>query len=67
MEKENTNPFFHCYSFKLCYFLKSQGFSYVSKDKNNKNNLTFYNFVKSEDLNIAIGKWNNLKDKSKEA
>lgn len=65
MEKEQRNSFFHCYSFNLYHFLKSQGFSYVKKLKNKTNNLTYFTFVKSEDLNLAINKWNELKEKSK--
>ena len=65
MEKENENPFFHCYSFKLRHFLQSQGFRYAQKMKNPKNNLTYFTFEKSNELNYAIEKWNNLKEKSK--
>lgn len=65
MEKDIKNPFFHCYSFKLCHFLQSQGFRYVYKGRNNKNNLTYFAFYKSANLNNAIIDWNNLKEKSK--
>lgn len=65
MEKEQKNSFFHCYSFNLYHFLKSQGFNYIKKSKNKKNNLTYFTFGKSEELNKAIAKWNELKEKSK--
>lgn len=65
MEKEYKNPFFHCYSFNLYHFLKSQGFRYVKKSKNSNNKLTYYTFEKSIELNEAISKWNELKEKSK--
>ena len=65
MEKENENSFFHCYSFNLYHFLKSQGLNYVEKSKNITNNLTYFTFKKSEVLNAAIKKWNELKEKSK--
>lgn len=65
MEKYNENPFFHCYSFKLCHFLQSQGFRYLKKCKNRNNNLTYFVFVKSIELNDAICEWRSLKEKSK--
>lgn len=65
MEKEQKNSFFHCYSFNLYHFLKSQGFNYVRKYKNRTNNLTYFTFEKSEELNKAINTWNELKEKSK--
>lgn len=65
MEKDMKNPFFHCYSFRLCHFLQSQGFRYIKKCKNKNNRLTFFTFNKSKELNIAIDDWNNLKRKSK--
>ncbi len=65
MEKEHENSFFHCYSFNLYHFLKSQGFKYIKKLKNQTNNLTYFTFEKSDELNFAIKKWNELKEKSK--
>ena len=66
MEKEKEESIFHCYSFNLRHFLQSQGFSFVKKRKNIRNNLTYYEFEKSEALDTAIKKWNELKEKSKE-
>ena len=66
MEKEKEESIFHCYSFNLRHFLQSQGFSFLKKRKNIRNNLTYYEFEKSEALDIAIKKWNELKEKSKE-
>ena len=65
MEKEQKNSFFHCYSFNLYHFLKSQGFYYIKKSKNKRNNLTYFTFKKSDRLNRAITVWNELKEKSK--
>lgn len=63
---ENThNPIFHCYSFRLCHFLQSQGFRYISKGLNPNNNLTYFSFLKSKKLNESIQTWNSLKEKSK--
>ena len=66
MEKEKEESIFHCYSFNLRHFLQSQGFSFIKKRKNIRNNLTYYEFEKSEALDTAIKKWNELKEKSKE-
>ena len=63
--ENNHNSIFHCYSFKLCHFLQSQGFRYISKGVNPNNNLKYFKFEKSERLNKAIKTWNSLKDKSK--
>ena len=65
MEKERKNSFFHCYFFNLYHFLKSQGFNYIKKSKNKTNNLTYFTFEKSEELNKTINTWNELKEKSK--
>lgn len=65
MEKEHEISFFHCYSFRLYHFLKSQGFHYTKKSKNKSNHLTYFTFAKSDELNLAIKKWNGLKEKSK--
>ena len=66
MEKDKEESIFHCYSFNLRHFLQSQGFSFIKKRKNIRNNLTYYEFEKSEALATAIKKWNELKEKSKE-
>lgn len=65
MEKDNEKSIFHCYSYRLCHFLQSQGFYYIKKCKNKNNNLTYFTFEKSEYLNQAIREWNCLKEKSK--
>ena len=54
---------FYCYSFKLAYFIKSQGIDYLYKNKNKLNQLTYYAFQKSDALNNAIELWNKLKSK----
>ena len=56
MEKEKEESIFHCYSFNLRHFLQSQGFSFLKKRKNIRNNLTYYEFEKSEALDTAIKK-----------
>lgn len=65
MENNIKKNIFHCYSFRLCHFLQSQGFRYIEKRKNKNNNLTYFTFQKSKELNITIKKWNDLKEKSK--
>ena len=66
MEKDKEESIFHCYSFNLRHFLQSQGFNFIKKRKNIRNNLTSYEYEKSEALDTAIKKWNELKEKSKE-
>lgn len=55
------NKLFYCYSFRLAYFIKSQGIDYEFKGKNKNNGLTYYAFGKSNLLDNAIQKWNRLK------
>ncbi|MFR7443024.1 MAG: DUF5659 domain-containing protein [Sellimonas intestinalis] len=52
-----------CYSFKLAYFIKSQGLDYLNKGRNRNNNLTYYVFQKSDRLDEIIQQWNKLKSK----
>ena len=56
------NNLFYCYSFKLAYFIKSQGMSYINKGKNRNNGLTYYVFNKSKELDEIIILWNKLKE-----
>ena len=55
------NNIFYCYSFRLAYFIKSQGINYEYKEKNKNNGLTYFAFLKSEYLDSVIQKWNKLK------
>lgn len=57
------NNIFYCYSFRLAYFIKSQGTDYLFKGKNRRNNLTYYAFQKSQNLDQIIMLWNELKSK----
>lgn len=59
---KNQDKFF-CYSFKLAYFIKSQGLNYLNKGRNRNNNLTYYVFQKSDRLDEIIQQWNKLKSK----
>lgn len=54
---------FYCYSFKLAYFIKSQGVSYLFKGRNKNNNLTYYAFQKSDRIDHIIKLWERLKSK----
>lgn len=58
-----NNELFYCYSFKLAYFIKSQGINYLNKGKNSNNNLSYFVFKKSKELDEIICKWNKLKSK----
>lgn len=59
---QNKN-IFYCYSFKLAYFIKSQGIDYLYKGRNKNNYLTYYAFQKSSNLDKVIDLWNKLKSK----
>ena len=59
---QNKN-IFYCYSFKLAYFIKSQGIDYLYKGINKNNCLTYYAFQKSNNLDKVIDLWNKLKSK----
>ena len=61
MTENARNNFFYCYSHKLAYFIKSQGIDYVKKKKKKKNNLTYFTFKKSKELDEIICTWNSLK------
>lgn len=52
---------FYCYSFRLAYFIKSQGIDYEFKGKNKNNGLTYFAFLKSDLLDNIIQQWNRLK------
>lgn len=56
------NKYFYCYSYNLAYFIKSCGIRYVNKGRNRNNNLLYYKFLKSKELDEAIIKWNILKN-----
>ena len=56
------NKLFYCYSFKLAYFIKSQGMNYINKGRNRNNGLTYYVFKKSKELDEIIELWNKLKE-----
>lgn len=60
------HDYFYCYSYRLMYFIKSNGIDYVKYGFNKKNGLKFYLFQRGKSLDIALQEWNNLKDKSKE-
>lgn len=61
MRKEKQNDLFFCYSHKLAYFIKSQGVNYINKGVNKNNNLSYFVFKKSNELDEIIKKWNKLK------
>lgn len=61
-EIKQYNLFF-CYSHKLAYFIKSQGIGYINKGVNKNNQLSYFVFKKSDQLDEIIKKWNELKFK----
>ena len=56
---------FYCYSPRLKDFLKSLGFVYGTPGTNKNTNAKYYPFEKSEALDFAIEKWNELNGKGK--
>lgn len=56
------NNIFYCYSCKLKDFLKSQGFRFITKGLHPKSGRPFFMFEKSNELDLAINKWNELKN-----
>lgn len=59
-DKQNSG-LFYCYSHRLAYFIKSQGINYINKGTNRNNNLSYFVFKKSNELDKSIQKWNDLK------
>ena len=55
--------YFYCYSYKLMYFIKSNGIDYIRYGFNRNNNLKYYLFAKTDRLNQVLCDWNNLKEK----
>lgn len=58
------NNLFYCYSCKMKDFIKSQGIRFITKAIHPRTNRVFFVFEKSEALNLAIQKWNEVKVKS---
>lgn len=61
MAENRQNNLFFCYSHKLAYFIKSQGINYINKGVNKNNQLSYFVFKKSNELDEIIKKWNELK------
>lgn len=61
MECTVNKPYFYCYSYKLAFFIKSQGISYLLKGNNKNSKCKYYMFAKSNELDDAIKLWNELK------
>jgi hypothetical protein len=55
------NKYFYCYSVRLKDFLKSQGLSYITKAINTHSGKPYFMFEKSDFLDGAIKKWNEVK------
>jgi hypothetical protein len=61
MANKLENKYFYCYSLQLQYFLKSQGFNYITKALNPNSKCPYFMFEKSKELDLAIEKWNKVK------
>jgi Domain of unknown function (DUF5659) len=55
------NKYFYCYSVRLKDFLKSKGFNYITKALNPNSKKPYFLFEKSEELDKAIIRWNEVK------
>lgn len=58
--------YFYCYSYRLMYYLKSQGIRYIRYGFNKKNHLKYFVFPKDEQLNRSLRQWDEQKSKVKE-
>lgn len=48
---------YNCYSLKLFHFLKGKGFYYISKGLNDKTQLNYWVFEKTDDFKKALDEW----------
>lgn len=55
------HPYFYCYSYRLAFFIKSQGVCYIDKGTNLNSKSKYYKFQKSERLDGIIRIWNQIK------
>ena len=55
--------YFYCYSYRLMYFIKSNGINYVKYGFNKNNNLKYFMFERNDKLNNVLDEWNNIKFK----
>lgn len=55
------NGNYYCYSKKLYHFLSFLGFRYTSSSINSNSGVRYWVYEKSEKLDSAIEKYNNIK------
>lgn len=59
----NTQNLFYCYSNRLYQYLKLFGFEIQTSGKNLESGNQYWSFERSEDLDFALKKWNELKNR----
>lgn len=57
--------YFYCYSYRLMYFIKSNGVCYVRYGFNKNNGLKYFMFQRCKRLDCILDQWNELKAKEK--
>lgn len=55
--------YFYCYSYRLMYFIKSNGINYLKYGFNKNNNLKYFLFERNDKLNSILDEWNSAKFK----
>lgn len=58
--------YFYCYSYRLMYFVKSQGINYIKYGFNKNNGLKYFVFERNSELGHVLSLWNEQKRKIKE-
>lgn len=58
--------YFFCYSYRLMYYIKSQGLRYIRYGFNTNNGLKYYVFERNEELDVVLKKWDKQKHNLKE-
>jgi hypothetical protein len=57
------NDIFYCYSKRMSLFLRSMKEEYIAVGENQKTNVKYWTFYKSERLDSLIELWNTIKNK----
>ena len=57
------NDIFYCYSKRMKYFLQAMKEEYIAVRVNQKTNVRYWTFKKSERLDYLISLWNEIKNK----
>lgn len=61
--QKTQKELFYCYSNRLNQYLKLLGFEIQTSGKNLESGNQYWSFERSEDLDFALRKWNELKQR----